>query len=127
MSEKKNEIERVSPVRMTDNDTGNSYELDFCRESVKFAENRGFKVDDVGDYPATKWPELFYYSFRMHHRNLSRQQTDAILDKFGGMTTSLLGRLVDLYNQAIVSNSDGAPVFQTEEDAAKNSRVTVEF
>ena len=39
--------DRVMPVRVIDNKTETAYELDFSRESVKFAENRGFKVDEL--------------------------------------------------------------------------------
>ena len=42
-----NAVERVPSIKFTDNDTGNVYELDFCRESVKFAEARGFKQEDI--------------------------------------------------------------------------------
>ena len=43
--------DRVNPARVTDHDTGTVYELDFTRESVKFAENRGFKVDELTVFP----------------------------------------------------------------------------
>ena len=75
--------DRVQPVRVNDNKTGMAYELDFSRESVKFAENRGFKVDELTVFPVTRIPELFYYAFRKNHKNVARSQTDALLDGMG--------------------------------------------
>lgn len=117
-----NATDRVMPIKFTDNDTGNVYELDFCRESVKFAEARGFKPEDVSDYPVTKIPEFWFYAFRMHHKNMAKNQTDALLEKMGGVTPQIAARLVELYNQAATSNN-----IQDEEDLAKNARVTVEL
>ena len=34
--------ERINPIRITDNDTGKVYELDFNRESVDFVERQGY-------------------------------------------------------------------------------------
>ena len=36
--------ENVKPIRLTDTETGEKYTLEFSRESVKFAEQRGFKL-----------------------------------------------------------------------------------
>ena len=112
----------MQPVRVNDNKTGMAYELDFSRESVKFAENRGFKVDELTVFPVTRIPELFYYAFRKNHKNVARSQTDALLDGMGGMTSALLERLVQLYNQAALTH-----LIATDEDAAKNAEVTVEL
>lgn len=114
--------DRVMPVRVIDNKTGTAYELDFSRESVKFAENRGFKADELTVFPVTRIPELFYYAFRKNHKNVARSQTDALLDGMGGMTSALLERLVQLYNQAALTH-----LIATDEDAAKNAEVTVEL
>lgn len=113
---------RVKPIKLTDNDTDTVYELDFSRDSIRFAEARGFKIEDVQDYPVTKFPEFFFYAFRMHHKNVSRSQTDAIYDKMGGYTPKFLSRMIDLYNQAALANN-----VIDEEEAAKNARVTVEL
>lgn len=115
--------ERINPLRITDNDTGNTYELDFSRESVAFAEGREFRLEDVTDFPVTKIPALWYYAFRKNHKNVARSQTDALLDKIGGLTDAMLERLLLLYNQAALSNN----ILQTKEDLEKNARVTVEL
>lgn len=110
------------PVRVSDNETGTAYELDFSRESVKFAENRGFKLDEITVYPVTRIPELFYYAFRKNHKNVARSKTDALLDGMGGVTTALLERLIQLYQQAGFTH-----LINTEEDEQKNAKVTVEL
>ena len=74
MSNAANEIQRVNPMRITDNDSGNVYELDFDRETAVFAQNRGFKPDDVVDYPTAKVPELFFYAFRKNHKRVPKNQ-----------------------------------------------------
>lgn len=123
MSEKVTNLQDfIQPARLTDNQTGNVYELDFSRDSVKFAEARGFKMDDLTAFPATKIPEFFFYAFRKNHKNVARSKTDALLDSMGGMTNALLERLVQLYNQAALTH-----LIATDEEAEKNSTVTVEL
>ena len=115
--------ERINPIRITDNDTGKVYELDFNRESVDFVERQGYKIEETFDYPNINIPKLFYYSFRANHKNVSLQQSRALLDKLGGITEDIALRLVDLYRQATLANN----VLQDKEELAKNSRVTVEL
>lgn len=91
--------ERVKPIRLTDTETGEVYVLEFSRESVKFAEQRGFKISELTDYPQTNIPALFYYSFRKNHKNVARNQSDKMLEDMGGLTTEEITRLVELYNQ----------------------------
>lgn len=114
--------DRVRPVRLV-GENGDEYILDFSRDSVRFAEQRGFKPDEVLDFPATKIPEMFFYAFRKNHKNLAKNQTDKILEEeLGGMTEALLTRLMQLYNQAALTH-----VVVTDEEAAKNARMTVEL
>lgn len=121
MSEKTND--RVDSIKITDKENNAVYELDFCRESIRFAEQRQFKLEDVYDYPETKFPELFFYAFRMHHKNLARTQTDALYKRLGGFSRGMLERLGLLYNQAALSNN----VVENDEDMGKNGNLTVEF
>ena len=122
MSNAANEIQRVTPIRITDNDSGNVYELDFDRETAVFAQNRGFKPDDVVDYPTAKVPELFFYAFRKNHKRVPKNQTDALLQKMGGLTVAMISRLLALYDQASQSFT-----IADEEDMEKNAKVTVEL
>lgn len=114
---------RIDPVRITDNSTGKTYELDFSRESVRFAENQGFKIDETFDFPNVNIPKLFYFAMRKNHKNVPLDQTEKLLDAMGGITEKIALRLVDLYRQATMANN----VIQTDEDLEKNSKVTVEL
>lgn len=114
--------ERVNPIRIKDNETDDVYVLDFDRESVKFAEMRGFKYTEVGDFPQTNVPALFYYAFRKNHKNVSRDKADKIRDELGGLTGDEISRLIALFlqplNDLIVTDA---------EERSKNSRMTVEM
>lgn len=114
--------EQVKPIVLHDEENQRDYTLEFDRETVQWCEARGFKVEDVGDYPLTKVPELFFYAFRMHHKNISREKTNRILfDDLGGMPEGMLERLIQLYSapyEALSAARNGG---------AKNPKVTVEF
>ena len=115
------EMEKVKPIILHDNENNEDYTLEFSRESIRFAEARGFSIADVEKYPMTKLPELFFYAFRMHHKNVSREKTDRILfDDLGGMPEGMAQRLGELY---------GAPfeALTNSEEKGKNSKMTVEF
>lgn len=113
-------VKDVKPIIVKDDDTGLEYTLEFNRESVRFAESRGFKVQEVGDYPMTRLYELWFYAFRMHHKNVARAKTDALLDALGGVTDApdgLFQRLGELYSEG----------FNTLTDKSENPTVTVTF
>lgn len=103
--------EQVKPIIIHDEENGTEYTLEFNRESIRFAEARGFDIDDVGKYPMTKIPELFFYAFRMHHKNISREKTDRILfEDLGGLPEGAAERLGALYSapfEALSNNKDG--------------------
>lgn len=114
-------MEMIKPIVIKDKETSEEFVLEFNRESVKFAEDRGFSMDDVGNKPMTGIPDLFFYAFRMHHKNVARDKTDKILfDKLGGLTSGMIERLGQLY---------AAPFdcLISDEDAPKNSKMTVEM
>lgn len=115
--------EEVKPIILRDDEKGVTYTLEFNRESIKFAEMRGFDIDDLGKYPMSKMPELFFYAFRMHHKNVSREKTDKILfDDLGGMQPGMIERLAMLYAEPFKA-------LTPDEDEAqpKNSHMTVEM
>lgn len=124
MAEKKEvmEEERVNPMFVTDTKTGERYELDFSRDSVRFAERREFDISNVSTYPSTMVPELFFLAFRKNHKNVARSKTDELLEELGGLTPEQIARLILLYNQAGYSN-----VIKQEETETKNATVTVEM
>ena len=117
-------FERVEPIRLTDNETGETYELDFSRDSVRFMAHQGFKVgENIMDYIATAGPDFWFYAFRKNHMKVPRNKTDALYSKMGGLTPKVIERLVELYNQALMSNN----IVQDDGDLEKNPRVTVEM
>ena len=125
MAEKKvtkAEDKQIKPIILKDESNGDIFVLEFNRDTVKYAEARGFKIGafDEGQVINTT-EELFFYAFRMHHPNKSKADTDKILyDKLHGLPNGMLERLVDLYILPINSlRQDG--------DETKNSTMTVEF
>ena len=107
----------MKPIILKNKET--EYTLEFNRESVKFAELRGFNIDDVSNFPMTKIPELFFYAFRMHHKNIARDKTDKILEEMGGLPDGFIARLVELYTEPFN--------FLLEGEERKNSKWTVEM
>lgn len=111
----------VNPIIITNSETNDEYTLEFSRESVMFAENHGFTIEDFGEKLMTRIPQLFYFAFRMHHPRMTQAMTDKILfEDLGGVTEGLSERLVELYNAPYETliNSEGTP---------KNSKVTVKL
>lgn len=115
--------DKVMPMFVTDKETGARFELDFSRESVVFAENRGFDLAEVSKFPLIRIPELFFYAFRKNHRQVARNQTDALLKKRGGLSGAALERLIQLYQQAVQYSG----VIQVDEDESEEKNVTVEL
>lgn len=119
--------ERIQPIRITDNSTGDVYELDFSRESTVFTDrlfrNAGIKLDEIADNVNEGIPLFWYCAFRAKHKNLSRAKADELRNKLGGLTPQIIDRLINLYTQATMSNN----VVQDEEELSKNSQVTVEL
>ena len=119
--------EQVKPVILTDTEKNKEYTLEFSRDSVRFAEARGFVPDDIDRFPMTKIYEFFFYAFRMHHPSVSRAETDRILNDWGGIRNipdGLLERLGELYAAPFGALTED----ETEEEKAereKNRKVTV--
>lgn len=118
------EEKKVRPVVLNDTETGEKYTLEFSRQTVAFAEAKGFVMEDITKYPLTKIPEFFYYAFRMHHRNVPRDKTDKIIfEDWGGIANipdGVLERLGELYALTYGALED-------DEDKGKNLKVTVEL
>lgn len=115
--------DKVMPMFVTDKETGARFELDFCRESVVFAESHGFDLAEVSKFPSLRIPELFFYAFRKNHRKVGRNQTDALLKKMGGLSGEALERLIQLYQQAFQYGG----VIKTDEDENEEKNVVVEL
>lgn len=126
MAEKKNNAvendEVLKPVVITDQTTNAIYVLEFNRDSVKFAEQRGFDINQFGSkVMLSAIEELFFYSFRMHQPKMSKADTDKILyEKLGGVPEGLVERLAQLY--LVPFNT-----LLRNEESIKNSKMTVDF
>ena len=92
-------MERVKPIIIRDSENNHEYTLEFDRDSIKFAESRGFKLEDLDDYVMTKVPEFFWYAFRMHHKSVALNQAEELLRQIGGMDDAIAKRLVALWVQ----------------------------
>lgn len=91
-----NKIEIVKP--MTFEVDGETYTLEFNRNSVISAERAGFRSDLIAEQPMTMLPILFYAAFKKNHPRISRDETDHILfDVFGGLTAKEVEKLAQLY------------------------------
>lgn len=113
--------EVVKPIVLRIPKRNEVFTLEFSRESIKFAERNGFVFDDVDRMPMCGLIDLFWYSFRMHHMRISREQAERILfNDLKGFPEGMVERLGKLYGIPMKSLS------QSEEDA-KNSEVTVEM
>lgn len=111
------ETKTVKPIVLTDGN-GTKYTLEFNRAAVRFAEAKGFVFEEIGKFPMTKIPELFYYSFYMHHKGIGKDKTDKLLDGIGELPDGFLERLVNLYAVPLNTLTDGD---------GKNGTVSVEL
>ena len=111
-------MERIKPIIIKDTKNKREYTLEFDRDAIRFAEGRGFRIQDVDDYSMTKVPEFFWYAFRMHHKNVALNQAEEILREIGGLTEPIAQRLLELWYQTY--NALG-------NEETKNPDVTVEL
>lgn len=112
--------ERVKPIILRDSENNREYILEFNRDTIKFAEQRGFDIRDVDRFPMTKTPEFLWYAFRMHHPSVSLNQAEKILDRMGGISVEMGRRLGELWAVPY-------EVLNPTEGTEKNGSVTVEL
>lgn len=111
-------MEHVKPIIIRDAKNKREYTLEFNRDSVRFAEARGFKLEDIDAFTMTKVPEFFWYAFRMHHMSVSLQQAEELLKEIGGITEPIAKRLIELWMQTYDSLGN---------EETKNPDMTVEL
>lgn len=90
-------MSEVKPMIITDTKTGERYTLEFDKDSVRFAESRGFDLDDVARFPMTKIEELFWYAFRKHHKRVDLLKARKLLEGIGPLPDNFTDRLMELY------------------------------
>lgn len=105
----------VKPIILTDKTTGKKYTLEFDKASVKFAENNNFNITSVGDKPMNGIEELFFYSFRKNHKKeVTREQTDKMLDALRPYPDGFVTRLASLYAAPFDGEEDEDPFVTIE-------------
>ena len=93
-------VEIAKPKPITIEVDGETYTLEFNRNSVVSAEQAGFRGELITEMPMTMIPLLFYAAFKMHHPKITREQTDSILfdkEEDGIITGEFIERLSELY------------------------------
>lgn len=110
-------MNEVKPMKITDTSTGDVYTLEFDKESVRFAESRGFDIDDVAKYPLTKVEELFWYAFRKHHKRVDLIKARKLLEGIGPLPEDFTERLMFLYAkpfEAFTESEEKSPFVTVE-------------
>lgn len=115
------ELKEITPIILTDTESGEKFTLEFTADSVKYAQYKGFNIEDVEKTPMITIPLLFEYSFRANHKNISPLKIKRLWEDLGGMPNGMLERLMELYYKPYNS------LVNTDEDERKNAKVTVEF
>lgn len=125
IEESNESIEEVRPIEII-LENGDKYTLEFDRDTVKWAEQRGFRGNPANGYaplmdtPITFTEDIFFYSFHMHHKSVTKQFTDNMLyNVLKGMPEGMLERLMTLH--ALTYNA----LVNNDEDDSKNSGVVV--
>ena len=121
----KNVTEEIRPITIK-LENGDTYTLEFDRDTVKWAEQRGFRGNPANGYapmydtPVTFMEDIFFYSFHMHHKNVTKKFSDDLLyNVLKGMPEGMLERLMSLHAltyDALINNDEG-----------KNAGVVVEM
>lgn len=110
-------------ITIKDKKTGElQYVLDFTRDSVKWAERQGFKVQVLEEGVSISGvDDLFYYSFHAHYPDVKRAEAESIAkNNLGGYTPELIERLVQLYLVPVTA-------MMATEESLKNADMTIEF
>jgi len=115
------ELKEITPIILTDTESGDKYTLEFTAESVKYAQYRGFNIDDIDKTPMISIPQLFEYAFRANHKNVSKTKIDDLWKGMHGMPNGMLERLTKLYYKPYDC------LVNDDEEERKNAKVTVEF
>ena len=79
---------------------GRHYCLEYTRDTIKQMEGAGFRMNDIGDMPATRIEQLWQGAFLAHHRKTS---LNIIKDMFYEMTDreELMKVLATMYNNTL--------------------------
>ncbi len=99
-------MKEVKPMKITDTQNDRTYILEFDKDSVRYAESRGFDIDDIPKYPLSKTEELFWYAFRKNHKSVDLLTARKLLEGIGTITEDFVKRLIDLYSAPLEAFTD---------------------
>ena len=112
---------RVSPMVISDPDTGREYTLEFSRKTVSKTEQAGLDINQLESKGMTMIPILFWGAFLMHHPGMTREQSDKILfDGLGGLHEEEMKKLGELYAAPFMT-------LVAQEDTENPRKMTVKF
>lgn len=97
--------ERIKPIKLTDTESGKEYILEFNRATIKLTEQSGFDITEANKKPITSLSKLWYYSFKMHHPEVTAEKAEKLFDEIGEIPEGLIERLFALYNAGAESLS----------------------
>lgn len=110
------------PITLRDETNGDTFVLEYTRNTCVFINNAGFNFNKITDNPEEMIPLLFYGAFRKNHKRITKEQSDKMLERMGGLTKKFFDRLVELY----LSGRESLVIDDDEYDA-KNAGLTVEL
>lgn len=85
------------------------YTLEYNRRSIEKMEQSGFRLEDIGNKPATNIPKLFAGAFLMHHKFVKTELIDEIFSMLPNKE-ELFQKLVEMYEEplnALLTDPEG--------------------
>lgn len=84
---------------------GETYTLEFTRETISMMEKNGFRIQDVEDKPMSTLPTLFAGAFLAHHRKIKAGMISKIFERMTDKT-GLIAKLGEMYAEPLESLFD---------------------
>lgn len=80
---------------------GRKYTLQFNRETVASMEDRNITPERVAEKPTNGIPLFFYWSFKMNHPRIKKEETDGLWSNLPAEgKQKVLERLIELWTDA---------------------------
>ena len=93
---------------------GETYTLEYSRNSVKQLEQQGFALDKISEQPMNMIPMLVYGAFMKNHKGIKRNLVDEIYDhitdKIGDGENGFIHALLEMYAETLNVLTDDAVV-----------------
>lgn len=93
------DIQKTNKIEFEYN--GKAYCLEYTPDTIKRMEANGFKINEIGDMPATRLEQLWAGAFLAHHR---KAVGDGTAEKLLGRMQrreELMKKLVEMYNNTL--------------------------